>query len=167
MEQINSELVISQAKAGDSAIIYSHMEVVRQWLRERGSEQWSAPFTPPWIEHQIELGQYFVAFYKAELVATFRLMWTDPDYWGEDDTPALYLHTLAVNAAFSGKGIGSQILNWAEDYALQHDKPLLRLDTAADNPFLVTYYDKAGFMNKGQIIIKNFRVVLLEKRLIL
>lgn len=164
MENINSKLVISQAVAGDSAKIYPHMEEVRRWLRERGSDQWSSPFTPTWIENQIELGQYFIAYHEGKLAATFRLMWADPDYWGDDDTPALYLHTLAVNSAFSGKGIGGQILTWAENYARQHDKPYLRLDTGADNPFLVNYYDKAGFVLKGQTSLNKFRLVLLEKR---
>ena len=164
VEQINSKLVISQAIAGDSAKIYPHMEEVRRWLRERGLDQWTEPFAPTWIENQIALGQYFVAYYNGELAATFRLMWADPDYWGEDDAPALYLHTLAVNSTFSGKGVGAQILGWAENYARQHDKPLLRLDTTADNPFLVSFYEKAGFSHMGFTTISRRRIVLLEKK---
>ena len=40
------------------------------------------------------------------LVGTVRLLWTDPDFWGDDHTPAVYVHGLMVDRRAAGHGLG-------------------------------------------------------------
>jgi GNAT superfamily N-acetyltransferase len=47
----------------------------------------------------------------------FYLQWKD-EFWGElgSDPDAGYIHTMAVKREYAGRGIGGELLKWADDY---------------------------------------------------
>ena len=70
----------------------------------------------------------------------------DPQIWGQlNADPAVYIHRIATNPDFRGNNLVAAIVSWAKQYALQHNKKHVRLDTVGDNPGLIAYYTKCGF----------------------
>lgn len=75
-----------------------------------------------------------------------------PEYkranWAHKDAPAekvMVLHTLAVDPHFGGKGVGSALIRYFEQYALEHDSPYLRMDTGGGNSRARRLYAHLGF----------------------
>lgn len=61
------------------------------------------------------------------------------------------LHNLAVHRSFAGRGLGVELLAWAEKHTAKLGKPHLRLDCVADNPVLSRYCQEAGFTSRGVV----------------
>ncbi|MCX6823156.1 MAG: GNAT family N-acetyltransferase [candidate division SR1 bacterium] len=58
---------------------------------------------------------------------------------------ALYIHWLAVNRKFAGKGLTYEMVNFAESLAEKEDIPCLRIDTDASESKLRKIYENLGF----------------------
>jgi len=159
-------LIIRPAAAGDAEALDALIEGTRRWVQERCPAQWKAPFSKEWVVARIAAGELYVVQSGPEMVGTFRLLWSDADFWGELDSPdAAYLHTLIVRRDLAGNGLGLRILQWAESYVAAAGRSLLRLDTLFDNENLIRFYRRAGFSVLGERGVRDFRVVLFEKSL--
>lgn len=158
------QLTIVPAVSHDRPAIAAILEGARRWLADRGINQWGFPFGADWLDPKIAAGEFWVVHLDGEPVAVVRLLWSDPQFWGErDDGSAAYVHTLAVRRNLAGQGIGSWVLNWAEEQAQSAGRSVLRLDCAASNPALFAYYERAGFTALGPAQVGHAEVVLFEK----
>ncbi|WP_092781176.1 GNAT family N-acetyltransferase [Actinokineospora terrae] len=124
------------------------------WLREKGVNQWQGPFRVERIADGISGGR--VWFAEAYTDGTVQVVGTitvddfaDPDFWesGDDLESALYVHRMAVRRAWSGRGIGSIMLDWATKIAREQGKKRLRLDANRDNKDLQDYYQGLGWQH--------------------
>lgn len=168
METLGSAaLLIRPATAEDADALDALIEQTRRWVQERNSEQWKAPFSREWVAGRIAEQELFTVWLAGQLIGTFRLLWSDADFWGELDSPdAAYLHTLIVRRELAGNGLGIRILAWVESFVAAAGRPRLRLDTLFDNEQLIRFYRSAGFQTVGERGVRDFRVVLFEKQLI-
>ena len=86
------------------------------------------------------------------------------------DDEVMVLHTLTVDPACGGLGIGRQFVAFYEDYALREGCPILRLDTNAVNSIARKMYPSLGY-REASIVPCNFngipdvQLVLFEKSL--
>ncbi|MEO3810102.1 GNAT family N-acetyltransferase [Sphaerisporangium sp. B11E5] len=127
------------------------------WLHGRGIRQWpAAGFPAARIEPLIEAQTLFVLDGAEEgtggegLVPAATLALddnADAEFWTVADRPesALYVHKLAVGRAFSGRGLGETLLDWAALRVAAAGLDWLRLDCSKDNPGLQGYYRRLGF----------------------
>lgn len=75
--------------------------------------------------------------------------------WREQD--ALYIDNLAVSPAQQGRGIGDQLLTFAEQKARELKLPMLTLLTNEKMLYNQTYYRKHGFMETRRETMPNGR----------
>jgi GNAT superfamily N-acetyltransferase len=108
-------------------------------------EQWKYWIDPPvekveWLKNGFQQRQFY--FYEADnqIIAMYRLMEQDLDYWGKQENNAYYLHSLVVHPDFKGLQLGSQILQSIMVKAKKDGKLFLRLDCDASNSKLCQYY---------------------------
>jgi ribosomal protein S18 acetylase RimI-like enzyme len=101
-----------------------------------------------------------------EVVATVALQWDDESSWGVQPPVAAYIHRLAVKDGFHGQGLGEQIIDWANEQAVQNGRQFLRLDCDARNTSLCAYYENQGFVKVGtkQIPEYNDYIAALYER---
>jgi GNAT superfamily N-acetyltransferase len=159
-----SSLVIRPAALDDSAAILAILDDARQRLASRKIAQWETPFELSFINSALKRREFFIATVDQHIAGVFRLLWADPEIWG-DTTDSAYVHTLAVHRDFSGQGIGYRLLNWCEITAAQRGCRYLRLDCASFNSALRSYYTNYGFVLREEKAFKTFHVVLFEKTL--
>ncbi len=71
----------------------------------------------------------------------------DPEFWQAEDAPnsALYVHRMVIDRSASGRNVGGQLLDKAEELAASKGKSRLRLDAWRTNEKLHAYYMKQGF----------------------
>lgn len=74
--------------------------------------------------------------------------WSSVD---KDNQPpkATYVHYVAVEREFAGRGLVSVIMDKATEIAAQEGSTFIRLDTNADEPKLCSLYEGLGFQRVG------------------
>ena len=122
-------------------------------------------------------GELYVAEEEGRILAAARINRAqDPAYagvaWETDAAPerVLVLHTLVVDPACAGRGIGTSFVRFYENMARSLHCEALRMDTNARNTAARALYARLGFREAG-IVPCNFngipgvQLVCLEKRL--
>lgn len=159
------------ATPDDAPAIVALRDGLARWLTDTGVNQWQeGEITVEHVAAGARLGEWHVAEVEDEIVACVRLAWSDPDFWGDDDAPAGYVHGLMVRRDHAGHGWGRGLIEWAAQAtaAAGHDR--LRLDTAAHNTTMVEYYRSLGFTVLREADLppqfgRDMRIVLFERRL--
>ncbi|MHC1719793.1 MAG: N-acetyltransferase family protein [Clostridiaceae bacterium] len=121
--------------------------------------------------------ELFVFEEDGRILATARINKEQmPEYanchWAYDapESEIMVIHTLAVDPAVSGLGIGSKFISFYESFASKHGCPYLRLDTSATNAPARALYKKLGYAEQGIAScvfngIDDAQLVCLEKKL--
>lgn len=154
-----------RAGAADVELVAGILEEATVLARSRGFDLWPVPFPRDELLALIERHEVYVLLVDGTPAGTFRLQWADPEWWGEDDGRAGYVHKLAVRRAFSGRGLGARMLDLAAERILASGRSLLRLDTQAENPALNRYYADCGFVLVDTVTVGVWLCNLYEKRL--
>jgi len=154
------------ATPADVDDIHALRRSLEDWMAAHGTVQWPQGSLPrERIAAQVDAGEWHVVRdEELGLVGTLRILWTDPDFWGDDDTPAVYVHGLMVDRRVTGHGLGTALLDWAAARGRDAGVDLFRLDCRTTNPVLRTYYESHGFEAVGQKDFADFSCTLLERR---
>ncbi len=86
------------------------------------------------------------------------------------DSQVCVLHTLVIDPAESGKGLGREFVLYYEEYAARHRWPELRIDTNEKNLVARAMYRRLGYREIATVptvfhAIPDVHLVLLEKNL--
>jgi ribosomal protein S18 acetylase RimI-like enzyme len=77
------------------------------------------------------------------------------------------IHRLAVRPEYQGKGLGKQLLQFAEGLARKQGNTSIRLDVYTGNPGAVNMYSRAGYQQVGEVLFPFRQVpyMCFEKQL--
>lgn len=146
MRTMSTSLGFRIATKEDTPRIAEILTDCAQYVKNLGVQSgWPVPFSEEQVTETIEEKEIFVVEKENQIVATFRLIWSDPMFWGTQPPIAGYLHKLEVSRAFAHQGIGRKILTWVEDLVSQEGRRYVRLDCIASNAYIVNYYKDEGF----------------------
>ena len=153
-----------QARAPDLETVLSILDGAALWLASRGIEQWGPGSSPRRrIVDRMKNGEVYLFRLDGWPVGTLVLQWSDEETWGDVADDSGYVHGLAIRRDQAGKGLGRELLCWAEDRVAAAGKEYLRLDCAAENRALNAYYERAGFRRRGRASVQGLEVCLYEK----
>ncbi|WP_462409881.1 GNAT family N-acetyltransferase [Neobacillus sp. Marseille-QA0830] len=71
--------------------------------------------------------------------------------WQNHHENACWIHRLAVDPDFQGRGLGKQLLQFAEQQAIDKGCTCIRLEVYSANPAAVSLYQKAGYQERGEV----------------
>ncbi len=143
------QFVVRQAHADELDTVLTLLRERVEWLRARGSDQWSTWET--WrakVRHALEGGSVWLLLDGTDPVGTLTLEFQgDPDFWDQEELaePAAYLSKLAVRLDHAGQELGVLLTDWASDYAYRRGCKFTRLDAWKTNQELHTYYGARGW----------------------
>ena len=93
-----------------------------------------------------------------------------PWQYSAPDEQVCVLHTLVIDPACAGRGLGTRFVAFYEDWARAHGWPELRMDTNARNSIARAFYKGLGYREIAVVPttfngIPGIDLVLLEKNL--
>lgn len=144
---------IERAATTDSRQALRLLIETAEWLRGKGSSQWSDVLEGAdkhGLAEAVQRGDVYYYYNHEELVGMFAAWKTPSDWdrllWGTltEAGNACYLHRIIIRPAYKGKGYGNQLLTDIKTY-FKNEVKELRLDCLASNPKLVSFYSKNGF----------------------
>ena len=154
-----------RARPSDLDTVVSILEEAARWLATRGIRQWEpGSFSRRDVERRIERDEAFVFRVSGRVVGCVVLQWSDEEVWGKRPDDAGYVHGLAIRRAEAGKGLGTELLRWAEGCVGASGRKYLRLDCASSNRALNEYYERAGFRSRGRVLAWGLEVSRYEKK---
>lgn len=160
------ELELHPAVPSDAGRLLALREAAASWLVDRGIRQWEpGEVGVEQVRAQAEAGEWFVHRPDDEIHGALRLLWSDPEVWGERTNDAAYIHGLVIDRRFAGDGLGGRLLDWAEQRARDAGRSVVRLDCVETNLRLRRYYRDRGFAEVGRRDFGDtwWPVTLLEK----
>jgi ribosomal protein S18 acetylase RimI-like enzyme len=149
--EMTVRLLVRTATLNDLPAVYEILDEAGAWLSRRGIHQWPTPYPREPINRAYADRMLWVGSRGGRIVATMRTAHHDPDVWGDDLLPALYVHALAVRREPASRGSGLELLRWAVRAAADAGLVAVRLDCWAENWRLRHYYEQAGFRHVGDV----------------
>lgn len=163
------EYLFRQASPDEVEEVFGMVLGRMAWMDSRGIRQWNVTgyverFPLEYYRKMQEEGRLYVLVSRSEGKIVCVGVLIESDFrWGDDDTPALYLHNFASDS--NHKGSGSAYLEEAEKLALSMGKKYMRLDCARDNTFLNGYYSERGYELSGTCVHGLYEGYLRQKPL--
>ncbi len=141
---------ISLAVPADIDDVLDVLNEAARWLASRGINQWRVDgFPRELIADSISRGEVYVARHDRRAVGTFTLQWSDELFWPGAAEEAGYIHRVAVRR--DARGLGVELLKFAERVTAATGRKLLRLDCFSENLALCSYYEGAGFVRVAEV----------------
>lgn len=143
------QFVVRQAGADELGTVMALLKERIEWLRARGSDQWST--WESWrvkIHPALEGGNVWLLLDGADPVGTISVEFQgDRDFWDQEECaePAAYLSKLAIRLDHAGQELGVLLTDWASDYAYRRGCKFVRLDAWKTNEGLHAYYVDRGW----------------------
>lgn len=90
-------LDLRPAARTDAERLLALREAAGAWLRGQGIRQWErGEVSAAEIRGQIGAGEWFVVGSDGGIRGALRLLWSDPEFWGDRPDDAAYVHGLEV-----------------------------------------------------------------------
>ncbi len=165
-------MTFRKARLQDVDAIISLVQSRIDWMNDVGLHQWNETdyfgrYPRSYWEKNIDyflVGEEEGRVVVAIALYTEDVRWThDGEYTGTATGQAYYLHHLVTNPAC--KGAGKKMMLYVEQYAIEHQITLLRLDSAVGNLSLEKYYNALGYSACGTCHDKLYHGILREKNL--
>jgi ribosomal protein S18 acetylase RimI-like enzyme len=156
MHSVGEARLVAAAEA-DLEVVLDILAESAAWVREeRGIiGQWPARFPEQMFLEAIRGGEMFCVCLGREVVGTVRVQESDDATWGDDDTLALYCHSLAIRRRYAGRGLGGATLDEVQELGNSRGRYRVRLDCLASNRSLRRFYERLGFQGQGEIQQRN------------
>lgn len=161
------QIQIRLARPEEVDVVLEILDEAASWIIARGLPSVWKPgeFSLQTFLDQISRGEVYLASLDNVVVGTFVLQWSDTLWWGERPPDSGYFHKFAVKRTGPGRGIGFEILKWAEAKTRAEGKKYLRLNCIAADRKIRDYYEKAGFGHVGDVMGSKALASLYEKLL--
>jgi GNAT superfamily N-acetyltransferase len=145
------------------------LDQVGEWLWHKGVKQWRPGVhreNRAELARRVEQGCLILAYHQEKLASGCILSELVPDEWPEAPD-ILSLYSLVVARFASGRGLGTQIIQFCLQVAARRGKARIRLDCWDGNDFLKSYYQREGFKMLDAIQADGYYVRLFEKQITL
>jgi uncharacterized damage-inducible protein DinB/GNAT superfamily N-acetyltransferase len=142
-------MLILHSTPADLAAIFALFEKAVGYQKTKFQKHWQG-FDQELIRQEIAEKRHWKILLEGRLALIFSVTYEDPLIWDDKNADAaIYIHRIASDPLFRGRGFMKQIMAWAQGHARARGKNFIRMDTWADNQNLINYYVDCGFKCLG------------------
>ncbi len=149
---------IVRAESRDLPEILDRVQECTEDMNANGIDQWNREYPQPeMFASDIENGSLFATKEEDRIVGIIVLTENQEDEynaidWKDRSGKFIIVHRLAVHPKWQRKGIGSRLMDFAEDFAKKNGYSSIRLDTYSRNPRSLQFFEKRKYERKpGEI----------------
>jgi len=119
--------------------------------------QWNAHYPKAGVFlNDIKRNELYVLEIKSQVVgcvvvSTFMDEEYMPIKWLTKNENNIYIHRLAIHPKYQGKGYAKQLMDFAEQFAIDNIYSSIRLDTFSQNKRNQKFYELRGYVRLGDI----------------
>jgi len=136
---------VERATPEDLLLVRAAYDRAQEIQRERHAPTWP-DFSDDSILNEIRAGRLFRIMDGDALSGVFTVAYEDAAIWGELERGAhIYLHRIARTEHRAPSPLMQTIVSWALAQCEAMARDGLRMDTWADNPAIIAYYQTMGF----------------------
>lgn len=152
---------IQKAALKDLDNLFSITQNCGKHMIENGIFQWDKNYpTKEVLKKDIELQQIWKLGTKNNITGIIVLTEIeDSEYklinWSTTSNNNLYIHRLAIDPIYQGKGHAQKLMDFAEDYAVKNKYTSIRLDTFSQNKRNQRFYEKRNYVKLDSIYLPN------------
>ena len=139
---------VEVANREDIARYVEMAQAAQAFIRSKGLAQWVPAAHPaflPNIAAKVERRSLHKCSHRNGTIAFFDFSFDPSPWWSGRAGLAGYISGIVVARPSTGRGVGTLILQWAEETARDGGAQYLRLDCHAENRWLCDYYRSKGF----------------------
>lgn len=154
-------MIIEKATYIDLEKLYAITQSCGKYLIEKGIFQWNDFYPSKEIlENDIHSQQIWKLVVETKIIGMVVLTEiVDNEYknikWLTENNNNLYLHRLAVEPKFQGKGYAQKLMDFAENFAVQNKYISIRLDTFSQNEHNQRFYKQRNYIQLESIYLPN------------
>ena len=154
-------MIIKKASEPDLSQLLSIVKSCGQNLIEQGIFQWNEQYPKREdLLEDIELQELWKLEDKNGIIGLIVLTENeDAEYqkvkWLTKNHRNLYIHRLAVDPKFQGKGYAQKLMDFAEKYAKENGYNSIRLDTFSQNKRNQKFYEQRNYIKLESIYFPN------------
>lgn len=145
---------LSRAVSEDYSDVVELLDIANQYAVQRsGVPGWTAmEHVYGKIKEQIEKGEIYVLRDSSGCIVASVAFNEDGEFWGDkaNDGRALYFQKLLKNPDKTQPNIGQKLIRSVAQEAISRGKQYLRCDTVSELTGLLNYYERLGFVQKGE-----------------
>ena len=147
---------IELAEFRDAPQVMLILGLCHQEMLSEGIRQWDALYPGIQdVEGDARARTLFVAREQGVVIGAVTLNDEQPDQysslsWRCVSTRALVVHRLCVRPELQHRGIGRQLMDFAEQFAAENGFPCIRLEAYTGNPRALKFYERRGYHKVGQ-----------------
>jgi len=152
---------IEKAVQTDLEKLYAITKSCGKHMIEQGIFQWNDYYpSKEVLQKDIDLNQIWKLIEGESCIGMIVLTEIeDAEYdnvkWLTENHNNLYIHRLAVDPRFQGKGCAQKLMNFAENYAIENKYSSIRLDTFSQNKRNQEFYKQQNYTQLGAIYFPN------------
>ncbi|WP_421808448.1 GNAT family N-acetyltransferase [Flagellimonas sp.] len=149
--------MIRRAKISEISDILTITQACAKKMQENGIFQWNEHYpSKEAFQKDIDRGELFVMEEKNTVQGTIVISTLmDEEYkpiqWLAPNGNSIYIHRLAVYPNLQGKGLAQQMMDFAENHAMENRFVSVRLDTFSQNKRNQRFYEQRGYQKLGDI----------------
>lgn len=149
--------MIRKGKAEDIKIIMDLTNACAKAMIANGIYQWNEHYpNPSAFKKDIERNELYVLEIDAKIKGTIVIStFIDQEYipvkWLTKNENNIYIHRFAIHPNLQGKGYAQQLMNFAEQFAIENNYSSIRLDTFSQNKRNQKFYELRGYKRLGDI----------------
>ncbi len=163
-------MIRSIVKEEISKVLELFADVVQAMI-ENHIHQWDEVYPHSELLMQDIKNSQAYGYYIDEVLAGYVVIneFFDEEYnevdWQFLDEKPLVVHRLAVKSEYQGRGIAKEIMTFAENFALENDYSVIRLDAFSQNPAALTLYRRLNYCYAGKVEFRKGIFYCFEKRM--
>ncbi|MDG4715304.1 GNAT family N-acetyltransferase [Winogradskyella marincola] len=149
--------MIRKGKIEDIKSIMNLTKACAKAMIAKGIYQWNAHYpNSSAFKKDVERNELYVLETDSDISGTIVISTVmDEEYrpieWLTKNDNNLYIHRLAIHPKFQGKGYAQQLMDFAENYAIENNYTSIRLDTFSQNKRNQKFYELRGYKRLGDI----------------
>ncbi len=154
-------MIIEKAIHSDLEKLFTITQSCGKYLIENNIFQWN-DFYPSKevLENDIKFQQIWKLEIESKIIGMIVLTeMVDIEYenikWLTENNNNLYVHRLAVEPKFQGKGYAQKLMDFAENFAIQNKYSSIRLDTFSQNQRNQRFYKQRNYVQLESIYLPN------------